>query len=60
MVKLGKDNLDVVWLRDNNMADTANLSPDDCIANEIFEDLRVATEQLEETAGDLCGEVEAP
>ena len=53
LVKRDKANLDIFWLRDESMEDTANLPPPDVIANEILEDLRAALEQLEEIAGDL-------
>ncbi len=53
LVKRDKANLDIFWLRDESMEDTANLPPPDVIADEILEDLRAALEQLEEIAGDL-------
>ena len=53
LVKRDKANLDIFWLRDESMEDTANLPPPDVIANEILEDLRAALEQMEEIAGDL-------
>ena len=53
LVKRDKANLDIFWLRDESMEDTANLPPPDQIAEEIVEDLRAALEQLEEIAGDL-------
>ena len=53
MVKRDKANLDIFWLRDESMEDTANLAPPDQIAEEIVEDLRAALEQLEEIAADL-------
>ena len=56
LVKRDKTNLDIFWLRDESMEDTANLPPPDVIAEEILEDLRAALEQLEEIAGDLPGE----
>ena len=56
MVKRDKANLDIFWLRDESMEDTANLSPPDQIAEEIVEDLRAALEQLEEIAADLSPE----
>ena len=45
--------LDIFWLRDESMEDTASLPPPDEIAEEIVEDLRAALEQLEEIVGDL-------
>ena len=53
LVKRDKANLDIFWLRDESMEDTANLPSPDQIAEEIVEDLRSALEQLEEVAGDL-------
>ena len=48
--------LDIFWLRDESMEDSASLPPPDVIAEEILEDLRAALEQLEEIAGDLAQE----
>ena len=56
LVKRDKANLDIFWLRDKSMEDSANLPPPDIIAEEILEDLRTALEQLGEIAGDLAGE----
>lgn len=53
LMKRDKVNLDIFWLRDDSMEDTANLPPPDEIAEEIVEDLRAALEQLEEIAADL-------
>ena len=53
IVKRDKANLDIFWLRDESMEDSANLPPPDQIAEEIVEDLRAALEQLEEIAVDL-------
>ena len=58
LVKRDKANLDIFWLRDESMEDTATLPPPDVIADEILEDLRAALEQLEEIAGDLGTETE--
>ncbi len=55
-MKRDKVNLDIFWLRDESMEDSANLPPPDQIAEEIVEDLRAALEQLEEIAGDLSPE----
>ena len=57
LVKRDKTNLDIFWLRDESMEDTANLPTPDVIAEEILEDLRAALEQLEEIVGDLATEV---
>ena len=53
LLKRDKVNLDIFWLRDESMEDSANLPPPDQIAEEIVEDLRSALEQLEEIAADL-------
>ena len=57
LVKRDKANLDIFWLRDESMEDSATLPPPDVIAEEIIEDLRAALEQLEEIAGDLAPEL---
>ena len=49
-----KANLDIFWLRDESLEDSANLPSPDQIAEEIVEDLRSALEQMEEIAGDLA------
>ena len=56
LMKRDKVNLDIFWLRDESMEDSANLPPPDQIAEEIVEDLRSALEQLEEIAMDLSPE----
>ena len=56
LIKRDKANLDIFWLRDHSMEDSANLPLPDIIAEEILEDLRAALEQLEEIAGDLAAE----
>ncbi len=56
LIKRDKVSLDIFWLRDESMEDTASLPPPDVIAEEIVEDLRAALEQLEEIAGDLSVE----
>ena len=56
LVKLDKANLDIFWLRDESMEDTATLPPPNVIADEILKALRAALEQLEETPEDLAQE----
>ncbi len=56
LINRDKVSLDIFWLRDESMEDTASLPPPDEIAEEIVEDLRAALEQLEEIAGDLASE----
>jgi type I restriction enzyme M protein len=48
-----KVNLDIFWLRDESLEDSANLPEPDVIAVEIVEDLRSALEQFEGIAGEL-------
>ena len=52
-----KLNLDIFWLRDESLEDSANLPDPDVLAAEILEDLRAALEQFEGIAGEL-GELE--
>ena len=59
LLKRDKVNLDIFWLRDESMEDSANLPPPDVLASEIVEDLRAALEQLEEIAEDLSTEASA-
>ena len=56
LVKRDKASLDIFWLRDESMEDSASLPPPALIAEEIVEDLRAALEQLEEIAADLSTE----
>ena len=43
-----KCSLDILWLRDESLEDSANLPPLDVIAAEIVEDLKAALEQFAE------------
>ncbi len=56
LLQRDKLNLDIFWLRDESMEDSANLPEPDELANEIIEDLQAALEQLEEIAADLTRE----
>ena len=56
LIKRDKVNLDIFWLKDESLEDSANLPPPDIIATEIMEDLQAALEQFSEIAGDLGGE----
>ena len=49
-------NLDIFWLRDESLADTANLPPPEVLLEEIMDDLQAALEQLEEIGEDLSTE----
>lgn len=48
-----KVSLDIFWLRDESLEDTANLPDPDVLAAEIVEDLQAALEQFSEIAQDL-------
>jgi type I restriction enzyme M protein len=48
-----KCSLDVFWLRDESLEDSANLPDPDVLAAEIAEDLRAALEQIESVLRDL-------
>jgi len=52
---IGRDkaSLDVFWLRDESLEDSANLPDPHILAAEIAEDLRAALEQIEDILGDL-------
>jgi type I restriction enzyme M protein len=49
-----KVNLDISWLKDDSLEDTANLPEPDVIAAEIIEDLGAALAQFELIQGDLA------
>ena len=53
LVKRDKVNLDIFWLKDESLEDSANLPAPDIIAAEIVEDLEAALAQFAEIAGDL-------
>jgi type I restriction enzyme M protein len=53
-----KVNLDIFWLRDETLEDSASLPDPDVLALEIVEDLRAALEQFKAIADDLSVEVE--
>ena len=42
-----KTSLDIFWLKDESLEDSANLPDPDVIAADIIEDLRTALEQFE-------------
>jgi len=48
-----KASLDLFWLRDESLEDSANLPEPHVLAEEIAEDLRSALEQIEDVLGDL-------
>jgi type I restriction enzyme M protein len=51
-----KVNLDIFWLRDESLEDSANLPAPDILANEIIEDLEAALLQFKGIADDLDSE----
>jgi type I restriction enzyme M protein len=53
LVKRDKVNLDIFWLKDESLEDSANLPAPDVIAAEIVEDLEAALAQFAEIASDL-------
>ncbi len=53
LIKRDKVNLDIFWLKDESLEDSANLPAPDIIAAEIMEDLQAALEQFAEIATDL-------
>ena len=53
LIKRDKVNLDIFWLKDDALEDSANLPAPDVIAAEIVEDLEAALEQFTEIATDL-------
>jgi type I restriction enzyme M protein len=53
LIKRDKVNLDIFWLKDDALEDSANLPAPDVIATEIVEDLRAALAQFEEIEADL-------
>ena len=53
LAKRDKVNLDIFWLKDESLEDSANLPAPDIIAAEIVEDLEAALAQFAEIAADL-------
>ena len=53
LTKRDKLNLDIFWLRDESLEDSANLPDPDVIAQEIVEDLEVALQQFAAIASDV-------
>ena len=53
LIARDKVNLDIFWLRDESLEDTANLPNPDVLAAEIVEDLQAALEQFSEIAEDV-------
>ena len=55
LLQRDKVSLDLFWVKDESLEDSATLADPDAIAAEIVEDLRAALEQFEAIAGDLAG-----
>jgi type I restriction enzyme M protein len=53
LLKRDKVNLDIFWLKDDSLEDSANLPDPDVIALEITEDLQAALDQFSQIASDL-------
>lgn len=53
LISCDKVNLDIFWLRNELLEDTANLPDPDVLATEIVEDLQAALEQFSEIAEEL-------
>ena len=53
LIKRDKINLDIFWLKDESLEDSANLPDPDVLALEIVEDLEAALAQFAEIAADL-------
>ncbi len=53
LLKRDKVSLDIFWLKDDSLEDSANLPDPDVIAIEIAEDLQAALDQFATIAGDL-------
>ena len=53
LMQRDKANLDIFWLKDQSLEDSANLPEPDVITEEIAEDLRAALEQFEAIQADL-------
>jgi type I restriction enzyme M protein len=59
LVQRDKVSLDLFWLRDESLEDSANLPDPDVLAAEIAEDLQAALDQFALIAGDLAGSTES-
>jgi type I restriction enzyme M protein len=58
LIQRDKASLDIVWLKDESLEDSANLPDPDVIAGEIAEDLRAALEEFEAIQADLAAPLE--
>jgi type I restriction enzyme M protein len=55
IVARDKCSLDIFWLKDESLEDSANLPEPHVLAEEIADDLRSALEQIESVLADLQG-----
>ena len=53
IVNRDKASLDILWLRDESLEDSANLPDPHILAAEIAEDLESALDQIKDILGDL-------
>ena len=53
LIKRDKVSLDIFWLKDDSLEDSANLPEPDVIAAEIAEDLQAALDQFVQIAAEL-------
>ncbi len=53
IINRDKASLDIFWLRDESLEDSANLPDPHILAGEIAEDLESALEQIKDILGDL-------
>jgi type I restriction enzyme M protein len=53
LINRDKTNLDIFWLKDQSLEESANLPEPNILAREIIEDLEAALEQFREIADDL-------
>ncbi len=58
LVARDKVSLDIFWLRDESLEDSANLPDPHVLAGEIADDLQSALEQIQDILGDLTERVE--
>ena len=53
LINRDKVSLDLFWIRDESLEDSANLPDPDVLAEEIADDLQAALEQIQDILGDL-------
>ena len=53
LLQCDKVSLDLIWLRDESLEDSANLPPPDILAQEIVEDLEAALNEFAQIADSL-------